>query len=359
MLQPGDKVAIVSPSRGLPEIFPAPYELGLRRIREDFGLVPVEYPTTRRMDTSPAERAADLHEAFADPRIKMLIATIGGDDQITVLKHLDAELIRANPKPFLGYSDNTNLLLYLHRLGVPAYHGGAVMVQFGRPGRMHPDTEASLRAALFTGGPFELRPAAAWNDEHGDWADPRSLEAEPPLRAGEDWQWYGDQRVVTGRLWGGCLEILDWQLAASRWMGPVEEYGGVLFAETSEEMPPAETVYRILRNMGERGLLRRFDAVLWSKPKAWDFTNRRTLEDRAAYTAEQYAAVRRALVEYNPAALLVTGLDIGHGDPQLVLPLGAETRVDPTTHRITVTYPAFPLREAGELMARLRAEERY
>ena len=340
MLRPGDKVAIVSPSRGLPEVFPAPYELGLRRIREDFGLVPVEYPTTRRMDSTPAERAADLHAAFADPEIKALIASIGGDDQITVLKHLDATLIRSNPKPFLGYSDNTNLLLYLHRLGVPAYHGGSVMVQFGRPGRMHPDTEASLRAALFTGGPFELRPATSWNDEHGDWADPDVLGTEPPLREGTDWSWYGDQRVVTGGLWGGCLEILDWQLAANRWMGPAEEYGGVFFAETSEEMPPAETVYRILRNLGERGILERFDAVLWGKPKAWDFTDRRTLPDRATFTADQYEAVRRALAEYNPTAPLVTGLDIGHTDPQLILPLGAPTTLDPSTTKITIEYPS-------------------
>ena len=65
MVQPGDKVAIVSPSRGLPEIFPGPYELGLRRLRDDFGLIPVEYPTTRVLGAPPGERAADLHAAFA------------------------------------------------------------------------------------------------------------------------------------------------------------------------------------------------------------------------------------------------------------------------------------------------------
>jgi hypothetical protein len=41
----GDQVAIVSPSSGLPGLFPFPYELGLQRLREEFGLVPVEYPT--------------------------------------------------------------------------------------------------------------------------------------------------------------------------------------------------------------------------------------------------------------------------------------------------------------------------
>jgi len=302
MPKPGDKVAVVSPSRGLPELFPAPYELGLRRLREDFGLVPVEYPTTRRLRSSPRERAADLHAAFADPDITAVIATIGGDDQITVLKYLDPDLLRANPKPFFGYSDNTNLLNYLHHLGLTSYHGGAVMVQFGRGGAMHPDSEASLRAA------------------------------------GTGWEWHHAETVAEGNLWGGCLEIIDWQLAASRWMRPVDEYDGVLFCETSEEMPSATAGYRMLRNAGERGLLARFDAVLWGRPKAWEFGNPLTEDEGRRFVADQYDAVRRALAEYNPDAMLVTGLDIGHTDPQLVLPYGGWVRVDGPDRRIIVRY---------------------
>lgn len=159
--RPGDRIAVVSASSGLPGLFPQPYELGLSRLREDFGLRPVEYPTTRKMGSSPEARAADLHAAFADPEIKAVIASIGGDDQITVLPHLDPALLRANPKPFFGYSDNTNLLLFLRDLGIVGYHGGSVMVELGRPGAMHPLTERSLRAALFTSGEYELTPAPA------------------------------------------------------------------------------------------------------------------------------------------------------------------------------------------------------
>src|SRR5262245_55247267 len=86
--RPGDRVAIVSAGAGLPGILPLPFDLGLKRLREEFELEPVEYPTTRKMGSSPAERAADLHAAFADDSVKAVIASIGGDDQITVLKHL-------------------------------------------------------------------------------------------------------------------------------------------------------------------------------------------------------------------------------------------------------------------------------
>jgi muramoyltetrapeptide carboxypeptidase LdcA involved in peptidoglycan recycling len=337
VLKPGDRVAIVSPASGLPELFPAPYELGLRRLRNDFGLDPVEYPTTRKMQSSPEDRAADLHAAWSDPSIRAVIASIGGDDQITVLKHLDPDVFRANPKPFFGYSDNTNLLNFLYSLGLPAFHGGSVMVQFGRGGALHPDTERSLRAALFTGGDFDLTPATGWTDVDHDWNDPANLETEPPLFPGTGWTWSGS-RAVTGKLWGGCLEILDWQLAANRWMLPTESYGGVLFCETSEEMPTAQHVYWMLRNLGERGLLERFDAVLWGRPKSTSLFQKLTPEESVAYITGQYLAVDRALAEYNPDAVLVKGLDIGHTDPMQVLPYGGQVRIDPAAERITVTY---------------------
>ncbi len=336
MVQPGDKVAVVSPSGGLPEIFPAPYELGLKRLR-DFGLEPVEYPTTRKLGTAPADRAADLHAAWSDPSIRAVIATIGGDDQLTVLKHLDPAVFRADPKPFFGYSDNTNLHNFLYSLGLPSYHGGSVMVQFGRGGAMHPDTERSLRAALFTPGDFDLTPATDWTDHDRDWVDASQLASEPPLFPGTGWTWNGSE-PVSGRLWGGCLEILDWQLSVNRWMLPVDSYDGVLFLETSEEMPTSEQVYRILRNLGERGLLERFDAVLWGRPKSWSLEQHTSPAEAVAYVTGQYLAVDRALAEYNPAVVVVKGLDIGHTDPQLILPYGGQVRVDPAAKRITVVY---------------------
>jgi muramoyltetrapeptide carboxypeptidase LdcA involved in peptidoglycan recycling len=306
-------------------------------LRDDFELEPVEYPTTRKLQSTPEERADDLHAAWSDPSIRAVFASIGGDDQLTVLKYLDPAVFQADPKPFFGYSDNTNLLNFLHTLGLPAFHGGSVMVQFGRGGAMHPDTERSLRAAMFTGGEFELTPAEGWTDVDHDWAVPENLATEPLLFPGTGWTWSGTQ-TVSGKLWGGCIEILDWQLSANRWMLPTESYGGVFFGETSEEMPTSENVYRMLRNLGERGLLERFDAVLWGRPKSTSLFQAMTPEESFAYVTGQYLAVDRALAEYNPTAVVVKGLDIGHTDPQLVLPYGGQIRIDPTAERITVAY---------------------
>ncbi|GAA0941652.1 S66 peptidase family protein [Nonomuraea longicatena] len=336
---PGDRVAVLSPAAGLPGVFPLPFEAGLRVLRDDFGLVPVEYPTTRVMGASPSARAADLTAAFADPTIKAVIASIGGDDQITVIPHLDDEVIRANPKPFFGSSDNTNLLAHLWSLGLVGYHGGGVMQHLGRSGGMHPLTEESLRAALFTSGSFRLRESGSFSDVDMDWADPDSFTAPPPATPSEGWVWHRPEQVVEGPSWGGDLEILSWLLAAGRDVRGVEERSDlVLFLETSEELPSATEVFRMLRNMGERGLLARFPAILWGRPKAWSFDRPGDLAERAEYAKQQRAAVLRVLETYAPEAMVVFDVDLGHTDPQLVIPYGGTVRVDGPSRSITVDY---------------------
>ncbi|MEU9957013.1 S66 peptidase family protein [Streptomyces sp. NPDC050982] len=337
---PGDRVAVISPSTALPGILPLPYELGLERLRKEYGLEPVEYPATRRMGSTPQERADDIHAAFADPDVRAVMASIGGDDQITVLPLLDRELIRANPKPFFGYSDNTNLLAYLWNMGIVGYHGASVMCELGRPGAMDPLTAESVRAALFGSGEYELRPAERWRDVDRDWADPATFESEPETRPGTGWTWVNADRVVEGRGWGGCLEILAWLLMADREIPrdlSVHD-GGVLFLETSEELPSGEEVFRVLRNMGERGLLRRFSALLMGRAKTWSFEHPNSPEEGARYAAEQREAVLRAMRAYAPDTTIVFDVDLGHTDPQIVIPYGGVIRVDGPARRITVTY---------------------
>lgn len=337
--RPGDRVAVLSPSSGLPGILPLPFELGLRRLREEFALVPVEYPSTRKMGSTPRERAADIHAAFSDPAVKAVVASIGGDDQITVLPYLDRELLRANPKPFFGYSDNTSLLVFLERLGIVGYHGGSVMVELGRPGAMHPLTAESLRAALFTHGVHELVPAGESGCVNGRWEDPRTFDAEPAMLPADGWTWHNAGRVVEGASWGGELEILSWMLMADREIRPAAEYEGrVLFLETSEEMPGADQVYRILRNMGERGLLERFPALLMGRARNWSFERPLGAKAGEEYRVLQRQSVLRALSEYAPGTMAVFDVDLGHTDPQVIIPYGGQVRVDGPARRIVVTY---------------------
>jgi muramoyltetrapeptide carboxypeptidase LdcA involved in peptidoglycan recycling len=338
-LVPGDRVAVVSPSYAAPGHFPEVHEVAMGRLREALGLEPVEYPTTRLVGSSPQARAADLMAAFADPDIKAILATIGGDDQITVLPFLDPTVVAASPKAFLGYSDNTNMLNWLWNLGVAGYHGGGTMERLGRAGTLHPVSITSLRAALFDGGDLVLHPVARFSEEELSWADPEGMRHPAPTAPAPGWVWHQADRVVAGPTWGGNLEILQWNLAAGRWVRPAEDYAGcVLILETSEELPSAEEVFRMLRNMGERGLLAQFPAVVFGTARATSLDRPVRRQDRDRYRAEQQAAVLRAFATYNPGAMIVFNVDIGHTDPQWVIPYGGTLTVDGTARMITASY---------------------
>ena len=332
----GDRVAVVSPSWAGPGEFPQVFEAGLAVLRNRLGVVPVEFPCTRRQG-SARERAADLMAAFGDPSIRAVLASIGGDDQLTVLPFLDAAVVRADPKPFVGYSDNTNLLNWLWNLGVPGLHGGSPLVHLSRPGGPHAQVLESLEAGLFRSGDVELRPAQGFAEFDADWADPgrAALDEEPH----PGWTWHHAGRRVSAPVWGGNLEVLHWNLAAGRWIRPAGDYAGcVLLLETSEECPPAVEVSRMLRHFGERGLLAQFPAVLVGLARAAPLFTRPPREVRDAYRAEQRRAFLDAFDTYAPDAMVVFDVDVGHTEPQWVVPYGGRVTVDGPARRIVAHF---------------------
>ncbi len=240
---PGDRVAVLSPSFAAPAVAPEVHEQALRRLTEMTGLVPVEYPTTRRLEASPRDRAADLNAAFADPSIRAVLATIGGEDQITVVPHLDADAVRADPKPFVGYSDNTNLLNWLWGAGVAGFYGGSTQVHLG-PGPAVDDVHArSLRAALLTGERLEITEPGESEDIGVDWKDPAALTTYGEREPTEPWAWAGPARSVTGRTWGGCIEVLQWIRE-----DPTVKHLPVVVLTSSNQSPDIERAYELSAN---------------------------------------------------------------------------------------------------------------
>lgn len=337
--QPGDRVAVVSPSFAAPAVAPAVHEQALARLQAVTGLVPVEYPTTRKLGATARERADDLNAAFADPGIRAVLATIGGEDQITVVPHLDAGLVTSDPKPFLGYSDNTNLLNWLWTHGVAGFYGGSTQVHLGPGPGVDPVHERSLRAALLTGERLELTEPGESEDIGHDWNDPRALREHGEREPTEPWCWSGPARSVTGRTWGGCVEVVQWLLTAGRFPADATVLdGGVLLLESSEELIPAREFGWIMRSLGERGILSAVDALVVARPPTSDFTTRPSAEERRARRAEQRDTAVRTMEGYNPDAVVVVGPPFGHTRPQWIVPYGGFMTVDGANRQLFADY---------------------
>jgi muramoyltetrapeptide carboxypeptidase LdcA involved in peptidoglycan recycling len=335
----GDKVAVLSPSFAAPAVAPAVHEQALQRLHAITGLVPVESPTTRKLGASARERADDLNRAFADPEIRAVLATIGGEDQITVIPHLDARLIKDDPKPFLGYSDNTNLLNWLWTNGVAGYYGGSTQVQLGPGPHVDPIHERSLRAALLTGERLEITEPGVSEDMGHEWNDPRALQEFGEREPTEPWAWSGPALSVTGPTWGGCIDVVQWILTAGRF--PVEPSavdGGVLLLESSEDLIPAREFGWIVRSLGERGILAAVDAVVVARPPTSDFATRPSTTERRAKRAEQRDVVMEVVRTYNSEAVVVVGPPFGHTRPQWIVPYGGLMTVDGASQRIFADY---------------------
>lgn len=333
----GDKVAILSPSFAAPGKWPQVYELGLKNLREVFGLEPVEFPTTKKIGASGEERARDLIAAFENKEIKAVITSLGGDDQVTYVKNLPPKPFVQNPKPFFGFSDNTHLANFFWLQGVPSYYGGALFTQFALP-KMDMFTEKYLNYVLFESGERELDASPMYNDIGLDWNDPKSLNKERTYEPNEGWSWDGGEDAE-GITWGGCIESIDELLRHNIQIPTIGDFENiVLFTESSEEIPTAEYVFRVYRALGERGILERVKGILVGRSKAWEFNNQKNAEEKKEYRGKQREAILKAVRQYNKIVPVVQNLDFGHTNPQIALPYGGRVRIDSKEKRIFADF---------------------
>ena len=137
------------------------------------------------------DRADDLNRMFADQSVHGVIALRGGYGSPRILPYLDYELIRANPKALIGYSDITALLHAIFtKSGLIAFHGPIASQSFT------PYTLAAFKKILMT-------PSA-----------PISLGEPPPFEATEGVVERENRLVkivpgkARGRLMGGNLSLM-------------------------------------------------------------------------------------------------------------------------------------------------------
>ncbi len=337
-LKRGAKVAILSPSFAAPGQWPHVYELGLERIRDVFGLEPVEFPATKKIGASKEERSRDLVSAFENSEIEAVVTSLGGNDQVTYIKNLPSEPFTKNPKPFFGFSDNTHFMNFLWLNGIPSYYGGSLFTQFAMQKRMDEYTIKYLKHALFDEGAFELTASAYYNDIGLDWNDPANVDRERTYEKNEGWFWDGS-RNATGITWGGCLESLDEILRHGTAMPALEQFENIiLFTETSEEIPEHHYVSRVYRAFGERGILERVRAILVGRPKAWEFNKPRTSEQKKEYRVQQRETILKVIRLYNKTIPVIQNMDFGHTDPQISLPYGMQARVNTDDRKILVEF---------------------
>jgi muramoyltetrapeptide carboxypeptidase LdcA involved in peptidoglycan recycling len=334
-LAPGHAVAVLSPSWGGPHAFPHVFDHGLAVLR-DWGLEVREYPSTRasasRLWADPRLRANDLNAAFADPTVRAIVASIGGDDSVRLLPLLDEAVIAANPKVVLGFSDTTTLLALVRRLGVVAFHGPSVMAGLSQVAELPPAFGRHVREILFEPAATYAYPAfETFSEGYPDWGDPDAVGRVNAPRPDNGWHVLQGSGRVTGELFGGCLEVLDWIRGSRAWPNRDDWTGRLLFIEPSEDKPGPLQVGRILRSFGALGVFDHVAGVLVGRARD--------------HSPDEVAALEAAIVGIIAGELgwtdlpIVANLPFGHTDPQWVLPIGVRAELDVDARMLTLVEP--------------------
>jgi muramoyltetrapeptide carboxypeptidase LdcA involved in peptidoglycan recycling len=325
-LSPGTTVGVLSPSSGGPATFPHIYEAGVEVLRSVFGLNVVELPHTRADNKvlygHPQLRADDMNNAFSDPHIEGIFTSIGGDDSVRILPYVDTNTVLSNPKPIMGLSDSTTFLAYFASLGMTTLYGPSVMVGISQIHQLSPEFRTHLQSILFedsTG--YQYRPYPQWSEGYPDWKDPENTgKVLNQQENTEGWHWLQGDGVVQGPLWGGCVEVLEFLKGTRFWPESPFWDNMVLLLETSEEEPTVNQVKYMLRNYGMQGILQKASALLVGRPRGYSVEQK----DRLDATV-----VRVVKEEFGRSDMpVVSNVDFGHTDPQLVFPLGGQIEID-------------------------------
>ena len=311
-LKAGGTIAIISPAAPSERAKMTQGIAYLQQLGYHVQLMPHALDSNTYLAGSDATRLADLHAAFADPTVDAILCARGGFGTTRLLEKIDWDLIKANPKIFIGFSDLTAFLIPMfERTGLIGFHGPMLTSNLILPGVN--SSSATLSHTML------------WDIVCGRQTVPYEIPIQP--------QGYHclQKGTATGKLMGGNLSLLA-ALCGTPWQPNLE--GTILFIEDWHER--FYSIDRQWTQMRQAGLLKGIQGVVLGEfcemAPGDDFTN--------FGLPELFKSLILDLPEPVPAGL---GFQFGHGDWTATLPVGVTCRFEAEAGRLEVlSSPVVP-----------------
>jgi muramoyltetrapeptide carboxypeptidase len=307
-LQRGDIVGLVEPAYFTPDAFDL--ELVLETIRA-MGLVPRPASNILRrygyLAGQDEERAAQVNAMFADPQVRAIFAVRGGWGSARILPHLDFNLIRANPKLLIGFSDITALHLALAaRTDCPSIHGPNAASAWGRL------SWDSFRRLVF-------------DAETPTWEMPAGADDRLAQRSGRVRTFRPGR--ASGPLLGGNLTVLS-ALVGTPYLPSFD--GAILFLEDTDEAQ--YRIDRMLTQLALAGILGRVVGVVFGQCTDCVARNSSSI---GGFTLSEVLAQH-----FTPLGVpAFQGALFGHIENQFSLPVGVRAEIDAAAGTIRMLEP--------------------
>jgi len=308
-LQKGDCVAIIAPSSAtdLKSV-----EKAEKRIRA-MGLNPVMYPTcfTRygHLSATDEERARDINNAFSDSNINGIICLRGGYGTPRILDMLDYNMIKSNPKVFVGFSDITGLHMAFNKIcRMVTYHGPMASSGIAKVEEdcviFEEYTYESFKKNIFTNEPI------------GIYKNPKNEELFT-LVGGKS----------KGELIGGNLSLLVSTLGSPY---ELDVKGKILFIEEVDE--PIYKIDRMLTSLALAGKFKDCEGIIIG---TWTNCEREKKSYEGGYDLPLEEVLNNTLVKYNKP--IISNFRAGHSYPQPTMAFGTIVEMDADNKQIIFT----------------------
>lgn len=306
-LQPGDEIRVIAPSRSMAIIKGAQIEIAEGRFNQ-LGFKVTYGKHVHNHDeffsSSIEDRIEDLHDAFKDPNVKGIFTAIGGYNANQILKYIDFELIKNNPKILIGYSDITALSLAIYqKTGLITYSGP----HFSTFGMKHgvEYTMESLLQALTNDAPYEIVPSPHWSDD--SWY----LDQEKREYHEQKSYFVIQEGEAEGKLMGGNLCTMN-LLQGTEYMPSLKN--AVLFVEDDDESH-AFTFDRDLQSILHLPDAKDIQAILIGRFQ------------KDSHVTEE--ALRRIIASKRELQHIpvIANVNFGHTSPIATIPIGAKATI--------------------------------
>lgn len=321
-LQTGSIIGVFSASSPVSVTAPTRYERGKRyltekgfRIRD--GILCGKKDFYRA--GSIRERAEEFNQLLYQEDVRVLMASIGGNNTNSILPYVDYEYLKRHPKIIVGYSDTTALLLAIYaRTGLITFYGPALASSFGELPPFVEETYANFAQILCRKKelPFVWKKPAGWTDEFLNW------ETQSRSKAVYDNEWVSVYPgVCEGRLIGGNLNTMEgfW---GTEYMPEIQK-GDIILLEDS--LKDACTIERSFALLKLAGVFDKAGGIILGKHEKFDDNG----SGRKPWEILREVAGKTDIP-------IVADFDCCHTHPMFTMPIGCRIRLDAGKREVTL-----------------------
>lgn len=265
------------------------------------------------------QRADEFNALLHDPSVDILMSAIGGNNTNSILPYIDYDFLRAHPKPVIGYSDTTALLLAIYaKTGQTTYYGPALAASFGEFPPLVDQTFDSFRQILIDPPalPYDYPMPPAWTDEFIDWF----TQNRPKTTRSNDWL-YIRPGTARGRLIGGNLNTME-GIFGTEYMPEIRP-GDILLLEDCSKNP--SVIERSFSLLKLAGIFDRIGGIILGKHEQYNNlgTGRRPCDILLEVLGDRNIPI-------------LADFDCCHTHPMLTIPIGRIFELDAAQRRVTL-----------------------